>query len=64
MDGVLLIKPSAADNNSIIIPIEIISNVVLYEDLSIKDVHNYIEKTKKILLKLLFFISLFYIVIF
>ena len=34
-------------DSSIIIPIEIISNVVLYEDLSIKDVHNYIEKNKK-----------------
>jgi hypothetical protein len=39
-------SPSVVDS-SIIIPIEIISNVVLYEDLSIKDVHNYIEKNKK-----------------
>ena len=39
-------SPSSSDNDSIIIPIEIISNVVLYEDLSIRDVHNYIQKKR------------------
>lgn len=34
-----------ADFDSIIIPIEIISNVILYENLALKDVHNYIEKS-------------------
>jgi hypothetical protein len=37
---------SSVDNESIIIPVEIISNVVLYEDLSIGDVRNYIKKKK------------------
>ena len=57
IDGVLLITPSAImfdpkltvnnnDNNSIIIPLESISNVILYEDLSIKDVHKYMQQKK------------------
>jgi LysM repeat protein len=37
---------NSVDNESIIIHVEIISNVVLYEDLSIGDVGNYIKKKK------------------
>lgn len=35
---------SLTEHESIIIPIEIISNVILYEDLSLKDIHNYFKK--------------------
>jgi len=38
------LSSSAYENDSVIVPIEVISNVILYEDLLLKDVHEYVDK--------------------